>query len=111
MVKPNKDPSRVKNLRALQLTSVLDRIFQKVITWRIITYFYLNGFWDSGTCAYLCNRSIEDVTLTQDEDMYQTLAKGGVMNYYLMICQQHLIQCHMICLNLKWNIFMVLMVN
>ena len=83
MGKPKKDASDVNNLRALQLTSVLDRIFQKVLASRFITYFELNGFWDAGTSAYLVNRSIEDVILALDEDMWQILANSGVLNVLL----------------------------
>ena len=83
MGKPKKDASDVNNLRALQLTSILDRIFQKIIAWRFISYFEINGYWDAATSAYLMNRSIEDVVLNLDEKMWQMLAIVGVLELFL----------------------------
>lgn len=80
MPKPGKDSSKVKNLRALQLISTIDRILQKIFTWRLLTYCILNGILLGDNCAYQQNKSIEDVILALTEDIGQLLQNTWVVD-------------------------------
>ena len=73
MQKPKKDPTIIKNLRALQITSVIGRILERIITSRLLTYFQCNGFIKSWNTAYQSNKSIDDLINDLTEDIFETL--------------------------------------
>ena len=79
MGKPGKDASILKNIRDLQLTPTLSRVFERIMAWRILSYFKLNKLFNTYNIAYQGNKSIEDVFLCLDNDMWRLLEGGGLM--------------------------------
>jgi hypothetical protein len=79
MPKPNKDASIVKNLSALQITSVLSRMFERIMAWRIITYMFNMKYLKSWNIAYQVNKSIFDFIMIFTEDMYENFYNNDLM--------------------------------
>ena len=73
MGKPGKDASIVKNIRNLQLTPTLSRIFERIMVWRMLSYFKLNKLFKANNIAYQGNKSIADAFLCLDEDIAEVL--------------------------------------
>ena len=80
MPKPGKDPKYVKNIRALQMISTLDRILQKIFTWRILAYCNENGILQADNCAYQQNKATSDMMFQLDEDSGQIRQATMVLN-------------------------------
>ena len=73
MPKPGKDATKVKNIRALQVSSTLSRIGERILANRLVTYMKLNGFIKEWNVAYQGNKSIDEIIADLSNDIYQTL--------------------------------------
>ena len=72
MPKPGKDATQTKNLRALQITSVIGRIFERVLANRLVSYMKCHGYLNFWNIAYQANKSIDDIITDLTEDIWQT---------------------------------------
>ena len=79
MGKPGKDASNIKNIRNLQLTPTLSRIYEKVMVWRLLTYFKINNFFNPNNVAYQGNKSINDIFMDIDESIGEILESKGIL--------------------------------
>ena len=63
----------------MQLTPTLSRIFERILAWRILTFFKVNKLFKTYNIAYQGNKSIEDAFLCCDNKMWSLLEGRGVM--------------------------------
>ena len=77
--KPGKNASILKNIRDLQLTPTLSRIFERIMAWRLLSFFKLNKLFKKYNIAYQGNKSIEDAFLCLDGDMWSMLEGRGIL--------------------------------
>ena len=73
MPKPGKDATQVKNIRALQISSTLSRIGERIMANRLVTYMKINGFINEWNVAYQGNKSIDEIIADLSNDIYETL--------------------------------------